>query len=157
MYKNRIIETIVAFILNIVLTILNYISPSEAINSLMIVSLFIFILFVLYWLYEIVKYCLLSILFGNYKKLSLKQRIISLVICIIFFLVTIFVYLIEYTKYIYLNDKLKEKGAFSNISMLDKIDGKIKDYSMYDFSKDKYYTIFVVEMKNIKKKKKYII
>ena len=137
MYKNRIIETIIFTILNFILAFINYIAPSEAIKSILLVVISIIILYVCFWLYELVKYQLLSLMFGNIKRSTKLDKIIALIICIFFFYVSIFVYLIEYPKYVYLNDKLSEKLALDNV--------------------DKKYTIFSVSMKNIAKAKKYII
>lgn len=157
MYKNRIIETIVFTILNFILAFINYIAPSEAIKSILLVVISIIILYVCFWLYELVKYQLLSLMFGNIKRSTKLDKIIALIICILFFYVSIFVYLIEYPKYVYLNDKLSEKLALDNVEILNRKSNKLVKYNEYDFDKDKKYTIFSVSMKNIAKAKKYII
>ncbi len=154
MYKNRIIETIICVILNFILALINYLAPSDAIKSMLLVVISIIILYFCFWLYELVKYQLLSLMFGKVKR---SDKIISFVICIFFFYVSIFVYLIEYPKYVYLNDKLSEKNAIENVEILNRKSNKLENYKDYNFDKDKKYGIFAVSMKNIARTKKYII
>ena len=157
MYKHRIIETLSLIGLNIILALINYFIQSEALKSIMVISVCIVLLYVLYWLYELTKYALFSLIFGNYKRSKTINKIVSLAVCIILFIFTIFVYLIEYPKYVYLKDKLCEKLSLSNVSILNRKTGDSVSYKDYDFSKDKYFTIFIVEVKNNIRSKKYII
>lgn len=157
MYKNRIIETISLIGLNLILALINYFIQSEALKSIMVISVCIVMLYVFYWLYELCKYALFSILFDKYKRSKTINKVVSIIICVLLFVFTIFVYLIEYPKYVYLNDKLCEKLSLSDVSVLNKKTNTNTTYKDYDFSKDKYFTIFVVEVKNIIRSKKYII
>ena len=157
MYKNRIIEAVSFLCINIILALINYFIQSEALKSIMVISICIVLLYVFYFLYELTKYALFSLLFDNIKKTRSINKIVSIIICVVLFIFTIFVYLIEYPKYVYLNDKLSEKLSLSNVSILNKKTGNAVPYKEYDFTKDKYFTIFIVEIKNIVRSKKYII
>ena len=157
MYKRSILETIIVIAFNIIIATLNFLYSNEALNSLFIIITCALLLFVLYWLYELDKYALLSLLFGNFKKIKKNKRVLNIIICIVLFLITIFVYLIEYSKYIYLSEKLKEKACIANVCMLNKKTNKIENYKTHNFNNDNDFTIFIVEMKNINKYKSYII
>ena len=157
MYKSRIIETIVFLLLNVLIAFINYLAPSEALKSLLVITICVIILIIFIWIYDFVKYQLLSLLFDNYKKMKKLNRIIAIIVCVIFFMFTAFTFLIEHAKYVYLNDKLSEKESISDVYLLNRKTNKLESYKEYDFNKDKSFAIFDIEYKNINRKKRYII
>ncbi|MBP5408434.1 MAG: hypothetical protein J6Y42_04785, partial [Bacilli bacterium] len=155
MYKNKIIISLIALSINIILAIIQFIFPNEALASIFAFSFYVLMICVLYWLYELVKYQLLMVLFDSNKRIKKSKKILAIIICVILFIFTILAYLVEHAKYVYLSDKLCEKESMCNCVILNKKTNQEEDYNAHDFEKDKNFSIFMVEYKNITRCKRY--
>ena len=157
MYKSKIIISLIALTINIILAIIQFIFQNEALASILAFSFYILMICVLYWLYELVKYQLLLISFDQNKRIKKPRKLLAIIICVLLFIFTVLAYLVEHAKYVYLSDKLCEKESMCNCTLLNKKTNTEEDYNTHDFEKDKNYSIFIVEYKNIARSKKYII
>lgn len=156
-YKNYLIGSIVSFVLNFIILLINYIQEINGLSVLYVISLCFVVYYLIYWLYQLSKYALYHLMFGNFKKQSIIKKIIFILISVLLFFVSVFVILIENPKYSTLNDKLQEKNTLKNIKVFNRFNNEFTDFENYDFSKDKEKTIFGVEFNFLGNMKKYTI
>ena len=159
MYKKKIIYSGISFVLMVLSYLFIFIRNKEDDPLAILFTIFFFTTFLLiiYWIYQLCRMSLFALLFGNFKYQSLLNKILFIFINVIFCYISIFVYLIEYPKYVTLEEKLNEKSSFKDIKIYDKKLDVNLDYDKYEFDKDKLFTIFYIAYDLGVKPKRYYI